>query len=164
LSIGLDCFSPILTCMVGQDLGALDGIAGWVKIKAYPRAPGSAGISFELLRLAERFTFTGLGEIEAMCLLAETCVFPIPADKAGLKRTDFGSDTISKEIQLAYNSGVTNLLAGIAMVRMDDVHESSPEQIQSDLETSRIADGLVISWDLWFTPLEYLDRIRTVWS
>jgi len=63
-----------------------------------------------------------------------------------------------------YEMGITNLLEGIALVNVKKIHESTPNQIYTDLEACRNADGMVLSWDLWLTPLEYLDRIRTLWS
>jgi hypothetical protein len=150
--------------MVGQDLSALDGTADWVKIMSYPRVFGPAGISFELLGLAEWLTQHSLGEAETMHLLAEVSGLPVPASKAELGRAGLGSETLTQEIQRGYEMGVTNLLAGIALVKMKKAHESTLEQIQADLAASRGADGLVVSWDLWLTPLEYLDTIRTLWS
>jgi hypothetical protein len=164
LSIGLDCFSPTLTRMVGQDLSALDRTAEWIKIMTYPRVFGPAGIPFELLNLAEWITQHGWVEIEAMQLMREACGLPIPANKTDLSRTGLGSETIKIEIQNAYEKGVTHLLAGIAMVHMEKIHESSLKQIQDDLKASRNAEGLVISWDLWFTPFEILDSVREIWS
>jgi hypothetical protein len=164
LSIGLDCFSPALTRMVGQDLSALDRTADWVKIMTYPRVFGPAGIPFELLNLAEWITQHGWGEIEAMQLVSEASGLPIPANKTELSRAGLGSETITLEIQNAYEQGVTHLLAGIAMANMEKIHESSPKQIQNDLKASRNAEGLVISWDLWSTPFEHLDSVRAMWS
>jgi hypothetical protein len=164
LSVGLDCFSPALTRMVGQDLSALNATADWVKIMSYPRVFGPAGISFELLDLAEWLIQHGLGEGEAMQTLSEASGLAVPMNKAELGCLGLTSETIRKEIRHGYEMGVTNLLAGIAMVEMKKVHESTPGQILADLEASRSADGLVISWDLWLTPLEYLDNIRTLWS
>ncbi len=63
-----------------------------------------------------------------------------------------------------YEFGISNLLAGVALVEMKKIHEATPEQIQADLVASRSANGLVISWDLWFTPLDYLDTIRVLWG
>ena len=60
--------------------------------------------------------------------------------------------------------GVTTLLAGVPLVRLENIHESTPEQIFSDLKASHGADGLVISWDLWLTPFENFDHIRAYWS
>ncbi len=160
LAVGLDCFSPALTRMVGQDLSALDGYANWIKIMAYPRVFGPAGISFELLRLAEWLIRHDLSEADTMRLLAEVSQLPIPASQAELAHAGLGSDTIRQEIRRGYELGITNLLAGIATVQMKAIHESTPQQIQADLESSRAADGLVISWDLWLTPLDYLDTIQ----
>jgi hypothetical protein len=60
--------------------------------------------------------------------------------------------------------GLANLLAGIALVEVVSIHESTKEQIRADLLASRAADGLVLSWDLWQIPLEHLDTIRNIWE
>jgi len=164
LSIGLDCFSPSLTRMVGQDLSALNGISDWIKIMSYPRVFGPAGLSFELLALADWLLQNGLEESEALRILTNASRLPIPESAAELGSTGLPSEAIAYEIQRASEYGVTNLLAGIALVKMRRIHESTTEQIQADLVASRTANGLVISWDLWFTPLDYLDTIRILWS
>jgi hypothetical protein len=164
LSIGLDCFTPALTRLVGQDLSALDGSADWVKIMTYPRVNAPAGISYELLSLSEWLIRSGLDEGDTMHLMSEACGLTLPVHKNKLSRSGLGSEAVTHEINRGYELGVTNLLAGIALVRMGKIHESTLEQIQSDLKASLGADGLVISWDLWLTPLEYIDCIRTIWS
>jgi hypothetical protein len=164
LSIGLDVFSPSIAHMVGQDLSSLNETADWVKIMSYPRVFGPAGLSFELFGLAEWLNRNGLDEIEALHILSHASRLPFPASIVELGRTGLGSEIITLEIQRSHEIGITNLLVGIALVKMEKIHESRPKQIQADLEASRVADGLVISWDLWLTPLKYLDRIRTLWS
>lgn len=164
LQIGLDCFSPVLTRMVGQDLSSLDGIADWVKIMTYPRVFGPAGIPFEFLGLAEWLTRFGRCDTEVWQLISEASGLQVPVNISEMYHKGLGSKIITQEIQRAYEQGVTTLLAGIPMVRLEKVHESTAEQIEADLEASRNADGLVISWDLWLTPLKYLDKIRILWS
>jgi len=164
ISIGLDCFSPTLTRMVGQDLSALDGVSDWIKIMSYPRVFGPAGLSFELLGLLNWLIQNGLGESEALRILANASRLPIPRSASELGSTGLPSETIAYEIQRASEFGVSNLLVGIALVKMRKIHESTPKQIQADLEASRASNGLVISWDLWFTPLDYLDTIRILWG
>ena len=164
LAVGLDCFTPALTRMVGQDLSALDGYANWVKIMTYPRVFGPAGISFELLGLSEWLIRHDLSEADTMRLLAKVSQLSIPSTKAELADAGLESAALRQEIRRGYELGITNLLAGIATVQMKEIHESTLQQIQADLESSRAADGLVISWDLWLTPLDYLDTIRNLWS
>lgn len=164
LSIGLDCFSPALTRMVGQDLSGLDGCADWIKIMTYPRVFGPAGISFELLGLADWLIQRGMADAEAMQVIRQASGLPVPGTKSELSRNGLGSETIAQEIRRGYEQGVTKLLAGIATVGLENIHQSTPEQIQADLEACLSADGLVISWDLWLTPLAYFDRIQTLWS
>ncbi|MBE3038531.1 MAG: hypothetical protein IMZ62_06945 [Chloroflexi bacterium] len=164
LAVGLDCFSPVLTRMTGQNLPALDKACDWIKIMTYPRVHGPAGLPFELLGLANWLTNLGIPEPSALRCLAEASGLAIPATKAELRQAGLGSGTIAHEIECGRTLGVTRLLAGIALVEIKAVHESTPEQVQADLKAARAADGLVISWDLWQTPLERLDAIRSLWE
>jgi hypothetical protein len=163
-AIGLDCFSPALTRMTGQNLTALNKTCAWIKIMTYPRVHGPAGLPFELLGLANWLTSRGVSEPSAMQSLAKASGLIIPTSKAELQKTGLGSGAISHEIESSRILGVTNLLAGIALIEIRGVHESTPEQVQNDLKAARTADGLVISWDLWQTPLERLDTIRSIWE
>ncbi len=164
LQIGLDCFSPALTRMVGQDLSSLDGFADWVKIMTYPRVFGPAGIPFEFLGLTEWLARFGRRDTEALQLISEASGLKVPANISDLYHNGLNSQIITQEIHRGYEQGVTTLLAGIPMVSLENVHEATTEQIEADLEASCNADGLVISWDLWLTPLNYLDKIRILWS
>ncbi|MBN2387743.1 MAG: hypothetical protein JXB85_12055 [Anaerolineales bacterium] len=163
LEVGLDCFSPSLTRMVGQNLSTLDGTCKWIKIMAYPRVFGPAGIAFELLGLAEWLVARGLPQAQALGLLAGASRLEIPATLAELRQTGLGAGALRDEIARARELGVKRLLAGLALVAMAGVHESTPDQIRADIAASRMADGLVLSWDLWLTPLTTLDAIRQAW-
>ena len=61
LAVGLDCFSPALAHMVGQDLGALAGCCDWIKVMIYGHAFGPAGLPFELMDLVDWLIATGGG-------------------------------------------------------------------------------------------------------
>jgi hypothetical protein len=163
LSLGLDCFSPALTRMVGQDLQSLDKVSDWIKLMIYPRVLGPAGLPFELADLALWLGHHGWTEEEALGILSEAMGLTIPETIADLRQAGLGSDTMAKEIQRGRTMSITRLLAGVAMVNLKGIHWAAPEQIQNDLQAARAADGLVISWDLWFTPLEHLDTIRKLW-
>ena len=164
LDVGLDCFSPALTRMTGQNLPALDKTCDWIKIMTYPRVHGPAGLPFELLGFANWMTNRGVPEPSALRCLAEASGLAIPPTKVELRQAGLGSGTIAHEIECGRSLGVTRLLAGIALVEMKAVNESTPEQVQADLKAARAADGLVISWDLWQTPLERLEPIRSLWE
>jgi len=164
LAVGLDCFSPALSRMVGQDLPALDINSDWIKIMTYPRVQGPAGLPFELLGIADWLTGHGVPEQSAMQCLAVASGLSIPTTRAELRKSGLGSGAISHEIERGRALGLTHLLAGVALIEVKAVHESTPKQVQADLKAARAADGLVISWDLWHTPLERLDTIRKVWE
>ncbi len=149
LNIGLDCFSPTLTRMVGQDLSALNQSCDWIKLMTYPRVFGPAGLPFELRALA--------GWLGAKYNVNETGAVDTVNEVSGLSLTPGGlpSESIRREIQVGRNAGITNLLAGLALVEMEGVHTLTLEQIQSDVMACDAADGLVLSWDLWYIPQKY---------
>ena len=156
LSVGLDCFSPTLTRMVGQDLSALNKSCDWIKLMTYPRVFGPAGLPFELRGLAEW--------LRRRYDLQETEAVQIVNDASSLSLTPNGldSESIAQEIQPGRDAGITKLLAGLALVELEGIHTSTREQIQSDLEACRPADGLVLSWDLWHIKPDTLNTIRTL--
>jgi hypothetical protein len=158
LSIGLDCFSPTLMRMVGQDVSALNKSCDWIKLMTYPRVFGPAGLPFELRALANWLTTSfKINETEATRIVNEASGLSLSAN--GLE-----SESIAHEIQRGRDAGITNLLAGIALVEVDGVHAPTLEQIRSDLEACKDADGLAISWDLWHIKPEYLSAIQEIWG
>jgi len=164
LSLGLDCFSPALTRMVGQDLQLLDSVCDWIKLMTYPRVFGPAGLPFELLGLASWLVRTGWTEPEAIGILSDATGLTFPENLTVLRQSGLKSGVIAHEVEYGRTLGVTHLLAGIAMAVTNHAYKPTLEQVQADIIATRNADGLVISWDLWLTPMEHLDTIRTLWE
>jgi hypothetical protein len=157
LSIGLDCFSPALTRMVGQDLSELDRHCDWIKLMIYPRVFGPAGLPFELKGLSEWLKGRyNVRETEADEVVGRTSGLPLSAH--GLD-----SQSIAMEIERGQNAGVTNLFAGIALVEVEGIHRLTLEQVEADLAACQNAeaDGLMLSWDLWPIPHNYLSAVRS---
>ena len=153
LNIGLDCFSPTLTRMVGQDLSALNKTCDWIKLMTYPRVFGPAGLPFEFHALSNWLsTRYHLDETAADKIMREATSLSFSKD--GLE-----SESIAHEIHRGRNAGITNLLAGIALVEVEGVHVPTVEQIRSDIVACKDADGLAISWDLWQVKPEYLNLV-----
>jgi hypothetical protein len=150
LGIGLDCFSPTLTRMVGQELSVLNKSCDWIKLMTYPRVFGPAGLPFELNALSEWLRNRyNLNETEAANVAGRASgLFP-----------SLDSESIAHEIERGRNAGITNLLAGIALVELEGIHQTTLEQIQADLDACQDADGLVLSWDLWHIPHRYLAAV-----
>ena len=185
LAVGLDCFSPALAPLVGQDLGALNGHCEWVKIMTYGHALGPAGLPFELLDLANwlvgdqpgsgrsgRTWALGQGlaavasEVEALELLSLATRLPLPRTRAALRERGLAPGALAAETRRGRAAGVHPLFAGIELVEIDGLAQLNQEQIEADLHAFRDAgaDGLVLSWDLWHIPLERLDFVRAIWG
>jgi hypothetical protein len=167
LSVGLDCFSPALTRMVGQDLEALAACGDWTKVMTYGHALGPAGLPFELIALAD-WLIEGQQVSEAQTLewLSLAAGFSMPRTRADLRRRGLVPSVLSFEIRQARAAGVGQLWAGIELVEMPGVAELDREQIEADLRALFAAkpDGLVLSWDLWHIPLERLELVAAIWT
>jgi len=153
LSIGLDCFSPVLTRMVGQDLAALNKNCDWIKLMTYPRVFGPAGLPFELNALSKWLRGRyGVNETEAAQVVGS-------ATGLSFSSKSLDSECVGHEIQRGRSAGISNLLAGIALVEVEGIHAPTLAQIQGDLAACHNADGLVLSWDLWHIKPEYISAV-----
>ncbi len=160
--VGLDCFSPALTHSVGQDLHELAACSDWVKIMSYAHTYGVAGLPYEFSAIARwLIRQKGFTEPEAIQLLSEATDLPFPESLADFRITGFAPEVLARETKRAVNAGVEKCLPGIELVDEEDLTNLNPEQIRADLKaySDAGAAGLVLSWDLWFMPLERLELI-----
>lgn len=151
LSIGLDCFSPSLARMVGQDLTSLAGACDWAKLMIYPHTFGPAGIPYELQHLADWLAKKyGIPQADGLQFVCETSSI-WPRQPA----------TLEREIKRGKAACQTSIFAGLALVEMDQVNRFSDEQLQDDLLACQASqpDGLTLSWDLWLIPARRLEMI-----
>lgn len=166
LAVGLDCFSPALTHMVGQDLGRLDPLCDWIKIMTYGHALGPAGLPFELLDLSGWLVGQrSVSEAEALEWMSLATRLPLPPTQATLRGRGIAPEALGIESRRARAAGVSTLLAGMELVEIEGICALARPQIIADLRAFRTAgvDGLVLSWDLWHIPLERLELVRRVW-
>lgn len=164
LEVGLDCFSPSLTRLVGQDLSALAPLANWTKLMIYGHARGPATLPYEIGALAHWLSAAeNLSEFEALVQIAETLGCSLNTTPAHLHASP---DTLVSEYQRGRGSSPRGqLLAGIELVEMPGVSELNLAQIEADLRALRAAgvDGLSLSWDLWHMPLDRLEWVQDIW-
>ncbi len=165
-AIGLDTFSPVLTRMVGQDLARLDTACDWIKPMIYAHALGPAGIPYELLGLADWLISAGTAEAEALELLSTLSGFALPKNRSALRRQGIPLEALTTETMRGKQTGIRTLLAGLALVEMENVNHIPAGQLDAELSAYRLggADGLVLSWDLWHIPLESLNSIASRWN
>ena len=162
LSVGLDCFSPALTRMVGQDLAALDGHSDWIKIMSYGHVMAPAGLSYELLGLADWVVERhGISMSEALSFISAASGLPLTDDREGLIERGLSSEALALEAQRARQLGVITILAGMELVDLEGIARLNDQQIRRDYLAFEQAgvDGLVLSWDLWHIPLERLQLV-----
>jgi hypothetical protein len=167
LEVGLDCFSPALAYMVGQDLAVLDSCCEWIKTMSYGHALGPAGLPFEMLALVNwLMDLCALEEPDALACVCRASRLTLPTTRHVLRERGLSSAALAAEVHRARNLGVSQLLVGIELVELEGVSCLHPTQIVADLRAVRGAnpDGLVLSWDLLDIPLERLDLVRKVWN
>jgi len=166
LTVGLDCFSPALTHMVGQDLVALNRHGDWFKIMTYGHTLAPAGLPFELLGLTKWLIGRGSAcEAEALDWLALTAHLPLPTSLGALGERGLSPEALARETRRARAAGVSKVLAGIELADLEGVTRLEQTQVAADLHAFREAgpDGLVLSWDLWRIAPERLEMVRTIW-
>jgi hypothetical protein len=172
LAVGLDCFSPRLTRMVGQDLTGLNAACEWIKIMTYTHTLAPAGLPFELLGLAGWLTTRyHLSPTQALHCLVEASGLPLPASIPELRTRGLPPEAIPAEIQLGRSQfelgrsqGSGGLLVGTALVDLPGINAASAEQHAADLTACRTAaDGLVLSWDLWHISPERLEQVAQIY-
>ncbi len=157
LKVGLDCFSPALARLVGQDLTRLDGAADWIKVMTYARAFAPASLSYESLGLVNWLMSSGEEtEQDALACLAEATGWALPPSRDALRAGGLPASVLTQEIERGRSAKVQSLLAGIELVEMPGVAQLNTAQICADAEALRVGqpDGVVLCWDLWRIPLE----------
>lgn len=169
MEIGLDCFSPSLTTMVGQDLKALSGpgvATDWIKVMSYAHALGPAGLPFELLGLHNYLiTATRLSEADALSMIGEAISLPLNNTRKTLEIDGLSAQALEGEVARGVKASRVPILAGVELVEIEGVTRLNKAQIEADLAAVRRAGaaGISISWDLRHIPLERLDLVRQVY-
>ena len=166
LKVGLDCFSPMLARMVGQDIAALSDCSDWIKVMTYARAFGPATLPYELAALASWLMSFGEGEESALDCIARAGGYPLPHSRDALRAGGLPASLITDEIRRARAATPRPLLAGVELVEMPGVCELSTVQIRADAEAVRVGapDGVVFSWDLLRIALDRLDLAGRLYS
>jgi hypothetical protein len=165
MKIGLDCFSPSLAGMVGQDLGALSQVCEWVKVMTYAHAWGPAGLPYELMGLADFLNQSAeLGEVEALDFLQKQTNLALPGTFQDLRAQGLPAAALVSEVRRGRRLGVRSLYAGLELVEIAGVCELEAEQIRQDWSAVLEAgvEGVALSWDLWHMPLERLKLVSDI--
>lgn len=162
MAVGLDCFSPCLTRMVGQDLAELNRSCEWIKIMTYTHTLAPAGLPFELLGLADWLvSHSRMTPRQALLCLADASGLPLPGNLSEIRADGLPAEAITAEIRLGRSLGVERLFAGAALVDLPGVNSASAGQHAADLTACRSAgaDGWVLSWDLWHISPARLEQV-----
>ncbi len=164
--IGLDCFSPSLACMVGQDINCLGQLADWMKLMTYLHTYAPAGLPYELGGMLQFLTNASQHPgMQALELISKCTGLLSPFQLPTLDQEGLPSEALFVELRRGLQATSTPTLAGIELVELPGVTRLNAAQIQSDLEAISRAQpaGLAISWDLWHIPLDRLKMVAQVY-
>jgi hypothetical protein len=167
MEIGLDCFSPSLAYLVGQNLGMLGKSSDWIKIKSYAHTNGPAGIPYELLGLLDTLMNTfGVAEKDAIVLLTEITGLPLPESRELLEKEGLSSQALFKEVERGVSATSTPILAGFELVGDKKVSHLSASKIETNLKAIKKANpqGIAISWDLLKITDEKLELFARIYQ
>ncbi len=167
MEVGLDCFSPALAKMVGQDLASLGHFAGWIKLMTYAHTFAPAGIPYELAGLYDYLvSTTSLEQADALSVLEAATGVPLPPTREGLVRDGISSPALAHEVERGMELCRLPVLAGLELVDLAGVTHLNPAQLESDLRAIQQVSpaGLSLSWDLRHIPLERLSLVRQVYQ
>jgi hypothetical protein len=166
LEISLDCFSPALTHMVGQDLGLMSRDVDWVKVMTYAHTIGPAGLPYEISCILDHLTrCTILSEEQALHWMSQCLGMPLPNNRISLLQDGLSSLALKLEVRRGVESCTVPLTAGVELVELEGVTHLNRKQIMADLNGIQQAKpaGLAISWDLLHIPLDRLGIVRQVY-
>jgi hypothetical protein len=167
LEIGLDCFSPTLTNMVGQDLKTLSRQVSWIKLMTYAHTNAPAGIPYELSGFVHFLTkTTHFEESQALKWLGESCGLTLRPSCQALEWEGITSSDLEQEVRCGVDATSVPILAGIELVDMPAVAHLGTAQISADLIAIKRAGpaGLAISWDLRHIPIKQLELVAQVYQ
>ncbi|OGN92562.1 MAG: hypothetical protein A2Z71_11945 [Chloroflexi bacterium RBG_13_50_21] len=166
LEVGLDCFSPGLTHMVGQDLRLMSRHVDWIKVMTYAHAFGPAGLPYELSCFVDYLIrFTNLSEEQALHWISQCLGMPLPNNRVSLLQDGLSSLALEQEVKRGIESCSVPLLAGVELVELEGITKLNNHQLMADLNAVKQAKpaGLAISWDLLHIPLDRLGMVNQVY-
>lgn len=166
LEIGLDCFSPSMTNMVGQDLPMMSKCVDWIKVMVYAHTLGPAGLPYELSGFLRYLNdSTKLNEEQSLDLISQSIGLPLPTNRVSLMYDGLSSLALEREVKHGIELCSAPLLAGVELVELEEVTKLSPYQIKADLAAVKQTKpaGLAISWDLIHIPQDRLGMVRQVY-
>ena len=166
LEVGLDCFSPGLTHMVGQDLRLMSRHVDWIKVMTYAHTFGPAGLPYELSCFVDYLIrFTNLSEEQALHWISQCLGMPLPNNRVSLLQDGLSSLALEQEVKRGIESCSVPLLAGVELVELEGITKLNNHQLMADLNAVKQAKpaGLAISWDLLHIPLDRLGMVNQVY-
>jgi hypothetical protein len=168
VSLGLDLFTPYFSNLVGQNYRQLCDSADWIKPMIYRYALGPAGIRLEMRELINSLrTNYGFSSEEIFQLASRISPDLTPDYFSKMINDCVPFSFIEKEIMDSINfSHGKPVYIGIETVSFPGVIDIKPDHLFESLQfiKNSQADGVVLSWDLFHTPIENIEFIKKIYE
>lgn len=165
LKIGLDCFTPSLAPITGQNYSYLFKYADWIKPMLYTRSFAPAGIPYEIKSIVEGFIKINrdLREESVLSFLQDHFHYDLLRSVNEIfQKGGVSEEIIPKEILLAKKQTEASfpIYGGVETVSVRGICKPDPSKLkQSIWYLQKYADGIVLSWDMFSTPEENIDLV-----
>ena len=165
LKIGLDCFTPSLAPITGQNYAYLFKYADWIKSMIYTRSFAPAGIPYEIKSIVEGLIEINrdLREESVLSFLQGCSHHDLPCSVNEIfQKGGVSEEIIPKEVLLAKNQTEASfpIYGGVETVSLPGICKPDPLKLEQSIGyLQKYADGIVLSWDMFFTPKENIDLV-----
>lgn len=158
--VGLDLFTPSIATAVGQDYNALSTLCDWIKPMSYCHAKGPAGIPLELASLARGLMAwsPNVPGKDIMEFVGRSfAIADLPGDPALLEQNGLDENFAGTEFALAKHSVSCPVYSGFECVKHPDFDlDMSENGVRRYLAALRDAPGVVLSWNILYSPESFL--------
>lgn len=165
LKIGLDCFTPSLAPITGQNYSYLFTYADWIKPMIYTRTFAPAGIPYDIKSIVEGLIKINkdLKEESVLNFLQSRFHYELPSSVNEIfQKEGVGEEIIPKEVLLAKFQTEANfpIYGGVETASVHGICKPDPSKLkQSIWYLQKHADGVVLSWDMFSTPKKNIDLV-----
>jgi len=165
LRVGLDCFTPSLAPITGQNYSYLFKYADWIKPMLYTSSFAPAGIPYEIKSIIEGLIKINrdLREESVLSFLQDRFHYEFPSSINEIfQKGGISEEIIPKEVLLAKKQTEASfpIYGGVETVTVRGICKPDPSKLKQSIRyLQKYADGIVLSWDILSTPEENIDLV-----
>ncbi|MDR1745274.1 MAG: hypothetical protein LBS30_05925 [Planctomycetota bacterium] len=159
-AVGLDLFTPAIAPLAGQEYRVLAPLGDWIKPMSYCHAKGPAGLPLELASFVRGMKAWGRGADEkTIAAFAGRSFggFNLPESADRIESHGLDECVAGGEFWAAADMAGGNVYPGFECVRHPDFDlDMDARGVGRYLDALSGAPGLVLAWNILYTPEEFL--------